>query len=128
MSKDSTPVCGFEFDEEAPKPPRPASDFRTTVRVVGGEEAHVGVRSAALVYGGMVVQIPEPIFLAWLRGHEGKGWNGIRQDEFRDLVGGMKEIRRRMGVAARDSTAMVKKREAEKPPDEPDLDKLLGDL
>lgn len=118
---------------EEPKPKakrkrKAKPEFKTTQRVVGGEDAAHGQIRAAMVYGGMVVEIPEPVFLAFVRGMEGKGWSGLRHDEYQDLVGGMKEIRRRMGVTPKEAEAQVEQRVKEKPEDEPDLDALLDGL
>lgn len=115
--------------EQKPKAkPKAASAFKTTRRVVGGENAAHGHIRAVMVYGGMVVEMPEDMFLAFIRGMEGKGWSGLRHDEYLDLVGGMKEIRRRMGITPQEAKARVVLRAKDKPEDEPDLDALLDGL
>lgn len=103
-------------------------EFKTTRRVVGGEERSEGSYRAAMVFGGMILEIPEDAFLAWLRGMEGKGWSSLRYDEHQDIVGGMREMARRMGIAPRNAATRMKKREEENPEEEPNLDKLLDDL
>lgn len=118
---------------KAPEPkPRdsrpPPGEFKTTRRVVGGEERSEGQYRVAMVFGGMVLEIPEDAFLAFLRGMEGKGWSALRYDEHQDIVGGMREMARRMGIAPRKAAARTEKRAKEKPENEPDLDKLLDDL
>lgn len=109
-------------------PRQKASEFKTTRRVVGGDERSDGVHKAVMVFGGMVLEIPEEAFLAWMRGMEGNGWSSLRYDEHQDIVGGMREMVRRMGIASRQASTRMEKRAQEKPEDEPDLDKLLDDL
>jgi hypothetical protein len=104
------------------------ADFRTTRRVAGGEERSEGQYRAAMVFGGMILEIPEGAFLGFLRGMEGKGWSALRYDEHQDIVGGMREMARRMGIAPKLANARTEKRAEEKPEDEPDLDALLADL
>lgn len=139
------------FGAEAPEPekpkPKPAAkskkkapekptydpgykpgDFKTTRRVVGGEERSEGQYRAAMVFGGMILEIPEDAFLGFLRGMEGNGWSALRYDEHQDIVGGMREMARRMGIAPRNAAQRTEKRAEEKPEDEPDLDKLLDEL
>lgn len=103
-------------------------DFKTTRRVVGSEEATEGQYRACMVFGGMIMEVPVDAFLAWLRGMEGNGWSALRTDEHQDIVGCMREMARRMGIAPKLASAMTSKRAEEKPEDEPDLDKLLDEL
>lgn len=128
--------------EPAPKPepkPKPKAkakksskkriSFKTTKRFVGDEEQMHNMPQAVMVYGGMIVHLPAPVFAAFLRGMEGKGWSGLRHDEYKDLVGGMREIARRMDLTPAYLRQVLGEREAEpKEDDEPDLDDLLEGL
>lgn len=120
--------------EPAPKPKVKKSSkkrisFKTTQRFVGDEDQMHNMPQAVMVYGGMIVQLPAPIFAVFLRGMEGKGWSGLRHDEYKDLVGGMREIARRMDLTPAYLQQVLGERNAEpKEDDEPDLDDLLEGL
>ena len=119
----------FGIEEDPPKkPPKPGIEFVTTRRVVGGEDESHGQIRAVLVYGGMVLEIPKDAFLAWLQGMKGNGWSGLRRDEHQDIVGGMEEIRRRMGLSAREASKHVGLRNPKKNDPDFDVDDLLNDL
>lgn len=133
MPEEDDPLGFFDVaveESEAPKPKPKAKkpkakeriSFKTTERFVGDEEQMHNMPQAVMVYGGMIVKMPEPVFASFLRGMEGKGWSGLRRDEYRDLVGGMREIARRMGL----TPEYLRQAKGEGEPDEDDVD--LDDL